>query len=247
LKINFLGTNGWFDTKTGNTVCTLIETDSCNIILDAGFGIAKIDRFLNKEKPTYLCLSHLHLDHTCGLHTIDKNTFLKKLDIFVPQGETSKLRTLMDNPYSVPPRLMKFKTFIKPAAKSFRLSGVKVTTDHLIHASKCIGYRFEYKGKAITYCTDTGVCDQALELARNTDLLITECALRSGQDHGGWPHLDPEQAATMAKKAKAKKLVMTHFDAHNYKTLKQRKRAQEAARKIFPKSTTAIDGMQVMI
>jgi ribonuclease BN (tRNA processing enzyme) len=36
MKIIFLGTNGWYDTKTGNTVSTLIVTKEHNIVLDAG-------------------------------------------------------------------------------------------------------------------------------------------------------------------------------------------------------------------
>jgi ribonuclease BN (tRNA processing enzyme) len=26
MKIVFLGTNGWYDTSTGNTICTLLKT-----------------------------------------------------------------------------------------------------------------------------------------------------------------------------------------------------------------------------
>lgn len=48
MKIIFLGTNGWYDTKTGNTICTLIETDNEYIILDAGNGIYKIDKYIKK-------------------------------------------------------------------------------------------------------------------------------------------------------------------------------------------------------
>jgi ribonuclease BN (tRNA processing enzyme) len=36
MKIIFLGTNGWYDTKTGNTVSILIVTKEHNIVLDAG-------------------------------------------------------------------------------------------------------------------------------------------------------------------------------------------------------------------
>lgn len=35
MKVNFLSTNGWFDTDCGNAICTLIETKTAYIILDA--------------------------------------------------------------------------------------------------------------------------------------------------------------------------------------------------------------------
>ncbi len=72
MKITFLGTNGWYDTSTGNTICILVETDKYNIVLDAGNGLYKIDRYISSEKPVYLFLSHFHLDHIIGLHILGK-------------------------------------------------------------------------------------------------------------------------------------------------------------------------------
>ena len=65
-KIIFLGTNGWYDTDTGNTICILIDSPLFTIILDAGNGIAKLDRYADFNKPAYLFLSHFHLDHIAG-------------------------------------------------------------------------------------------------------------------------------------------------------------------------------------
>lgn len=53
MKVIFLGTNGWYDTKTGNTTCILIETDDYFIILDAGNGIYKIDQYIRSKKPIH--------------------------------------------------------------------------------------------------------------------------------------------------------------------------------------------------
>ena len=36
IKVTFLGTNGWYSTDTGVTLCTLVESDDFYIILDAG-------------------------------------------------------------------------------------------------------------------------------------------------------------------------------------------------------------------
>jgi len=53
VKVVFLGTNGWFDTRTGNTICTLVETPREYIILDAGNGIHKADQYIKKKKQNY--------------------------------------------------------------------------------------------------------------------------------------------------------------------------------------------------
>jgi len=50
-SIHFLGTNGWYDTDTGNTICILIDTEEYGIILDAGNGIYKLDTLTSLNKP----------------------------------------------------------------------------------------------------------------------------------------------------------------------------------------------------
>jgi len=236
MKINFLGTNGWFDTKTGNTVCALIKTDTCNIILDAGFGFAKADRYLDETKPTGIFLSHIHLDHIVGLHALAKFKFPKGLVIYAPKSALGSLRKFIAQPFTVPPRDLSFKIKFAPALKKMSFAGIQIDALALVHSSDCLGYRFQFPGKTIAYCTDTGRCENIVTLARNADLFITECALRKGQDDGGWPHLDPVQAALLAKEANARRLVLTHFDADNHPTKNHRSLAQKHARKIFRKS-----------
>lgn len=43
MRIIFLGTNGWYDTQTGNTICILMESNDYYFILDAGNGLYKAD------------------------------------------------------------------------------------------------------------------------------------------------------------------------------------------------------------
>jgi len=83
MKITFLGTNGFYPTELGETVCVLIETDKYNLILDAGSGLQKYDQFDYKNKPAYIFLSHLHLDHISGLFTLPKFKFELPLKIFI--------------------------------------------------------------------------------------------------------------------------------------------------------------------
>lgn len=61
------------------------------------------------------------------------------------------------------------------------------------------------------------------------------------------PHLNPEIAAQIAKKAAVKKLALTHFDAYRYKTLEERKKAEEFAKKIFKNTFCATDDMEIEI
>ena len=75
MKVTFLGTNGWYDTVTGNTCSVLIQSKEIDIILDAGNGIAKADHYITQDKPACLFISHFHIDHITGLHTLVKFKF----------------------------------------------------------------------------------------------------------------------------------------------------------------------------
>jgi ribonuclease BN (tRNA processing enzyme) len=102
MKVTFLGTNGWYDTATGNTVSVLVRSEAFDIILDAGNGIAKADRYITQKKPALLFLSHFHIDHIAGLHTLVKFRFLQGLTIFCLPGGNTLLNTFVNEPFTVP-------------------------------------------------------------------------------------------------------------------------------------------------
>ncbi len=91
------------------------------------------------------------------------------------------------------------------------------------------------------------MCRNLFLLSQNADLLITECSYAPGEKNTHWPHLNPEEAAHLAKQAKAKKLFLTHFDAARYETLGKRKEAQRAARKYFASASVVLDDMRVVL
>ncbi len=112
LEVYFLGTNGWYDTDTGNTICTLIKHTDYSIIIDAGFGIYKIDRYIDFKKPVYLFISHLHIDHICGLHLLSKFNFERGLKILVKKGLKAKLNRFLSSDYTIPLSKLPYKASI---------------------------------------------------------------------------------------------------------------------------------------
>jgi len=251
IKIIFLGTNGWYDTATGNTICVLIDAPEAYIVLDAGNGIYKLDRYIKENKPIYLFLSHFHLDHIIGLHILAKFKFKQGIDIYVQPGTKEFIRNFINRPLTAPIRILptkvrisEFPCWVNRHTKNF---GVAVKALPLRHVERCFGFRFDFNGKVISYCPDTGVCENAVKLSKGADLLIAECAFKTGQKSDKWPHLNPTTAAEIAKKAVAKKLALVHFDAEVYKTLAERKQAGKQARKIFRRTIASEDGMIMTI
>jgi ribonuclease BN (tRNA processing enzyme) len=247
VQVVFLGTNGWYDTETGNTICVLLITEKYHIIFDAGNGLHKIDHYCAGKRPAYLFLSHFHFDHIIGLHTLNKIKCFRELHIFGPKGTKEILRKLLNKPYTMPIPQLPFDVEIYELPKRKKEIPFCVDVKPLLHSSLTLGFRVEIAGKIISYCPDTGYCANAVRLSRDADLLIAECAYKSGEQSRQWPHLNPETAARIALEAGAKKLALVHFDANTYKTYEERKEAERHARKIFRNTFAAKDGMNISV
>jgi ribonuclease BN (tRNA processing enzyme) len=245
MKIIFLGTNGWYDTQTGNTISIFIATKEYNIVLDAGNGFTKLDRVLSNSNPLFLFLSHFHLDHLIGLHSLIKFSFDQKLTLVGPKGTEKLLKALLKQPFTAPLSSLSFKTEILEMPKNATRFPFTVKGMNLVHPPLSMGYRFLLEGKEIAYCPDTGYCENAVTLAKGADLLISECSFLHGENSTDWPHLNPRSAARIAKEAGAARLALVHFDATKYTTMELRKHAEIEAQKIFP-NTVACEDDQVM-
>lgn len=91
---------------------------------------------------------------------------------------------------------------------------------------------YHEEGKKITIVMDTKMNNAAIELATNSDVLVCEStyAEREAAYAENYKHLTASQAATIAKKAKVKLLVLTHIAQryeHNLKVI------EKEAKKIF--------------
>jgi ribonuclease BN (tRNA processing enzyme) len=254
MKIHFLGTNGWFDSDTGETPSILIDAKEAYVILDAGNSLRKIDRHItDPSKPIYLLLSHFHLDHIFGLHILPKFAFPQGMTILGQPGTKGVLSRFLAPPFTAPMEMLCSKMRLDVADLEEGMNTIragtaygpiKVEVRYLIHKDPCVGYSLMLEGKKITYCTDTGVCDNLIALAKDADLLISECAWKRRNQSPDWPHLAPEDAAESAQKADAKRLILTHLDAGQYRSQKDRMEAQERARKIFKKTLVAKDDFE---
>jgi len=245
MKITFLGTNGWYDTPTGNTLSAVVDAGSFAVVMDAGFGIYKLKDLPINNKRVYLFISHLHLDHICGLHTLCSFKF-KSLDIFCQKGMKKHLERFLDHPFTVPPQRLPYPVHITELSPGIYKKPIPFECLPLKHADPCLGYRFSFGKKIVTYCCDTGICPNDEILARNADVLIHECAFLPGVT-STWGHTNPEEAATLAKRTKVKKLALTHFAADTYHNDAIKKRSHAVAKKLFPATVMASDGLTLNI
>lgn len=242
ITITLHGTNGWYTSKTGYTTCLTIDTPDYCIILDAGEGFSKIpDLYPTINKPAFLFLSHFHLDHISGLHTLARCRFEKGLCIYGPSG-VYMLNSFIGYPFTVPIVELQYPIRINEFSDDSPDIPFKVRSAALVHNQPVNGYRFELE-KTIAFCTDTGPCEGIITLGAGADLLITECSYLPGQENPGWPHLNPHTALRMAEKTGARQLALVHFAADLYTSIESR----EAIKNISPAFSNVIIGQDNMI
>lgn len=90
---------------------------------------------------------------------------------------------------------------------------VEIVAHPVVHTPEAVGYRLTFAtgGRTViaAYTGDTEECPQAIELAREADLLIAECSVADGLRVPG--HLAPRAVGRIAARASVSHLVVTHF------------------------------------
>jgi ribonuclease Z len=101
------------------------------------------------------------------------------------------------------------------------------------------------KGKKVAFVSDTRKCPNAVKIAKNADILICESTylheLKEQAKERG--HMSAKEAAQVAKQAKVKKLILTHF-SQRYKNVKV---LEDEARVTFKNVIAGKDLMEIVL
>ena len=97
------------------------------------------------------------------------------------------------------------------------------------------------KGRIVTIFGDTRFTSKSSEFAKDSDVIVHESTFNKNEAKlaRAYFHSTTHQAATIAKEAKAKKLMLTHISARYL--AKEAKELEEEARDIFPNTQIAKD------
>ena len=98
----------------------------------------------------------------------------------------------------------------------------------------------------ITYCTDTRPTDNIVKLAKDSNLFICEGMYgddEKAEDALSKKHMTFSEAASLAKRANAKKLWLTHFSP----SVKNPEVHKEAAQRIFENTEIGRDFLSAVI
>jgi len=179
MKVTFWGVRGSIPCKgpstvkyAGNTACVEIRFDEIDrmIIVDAGSGIRPLGNhmvahdFPKGMNRVEIYLTHTHWDHILGFPFFTP-IYIPGTKILI-HGPTNYEEDSLENIVGgqliyryFPVRgeeLASEIEYIDLGEDTFDLKdGITLTTKYLNHPIRCIGYRFEYKGKSVCTVYDT--------------------------------------------------------------------------------------------
>jgi len=101
------------------------------------------------------------------------------------------------------------------------------------------------KGRKISFIVDTGFNENISKSVKEADIVICEATYSDDlkEKAKDYKHLTAKQAAEIAKKAKAKKLILTHF-SQRYNDVRD---LEKESKKIFKNTVCAKDFMKIIL
>lgn len=250
----------------GNTTCVdLFTSDQQVIILDAGTGIRQLGKQLMKEHPHRimgtLLFTHTHWDHIQGFPFFVP-AFVRN-NRFVVIGEKRlgrKLENVLAGQVVQPYlpfgyRALEADLIVKEINDGEMMvigDDTTVMARGLDHPGGCLGFRIQNRDVVFAFCTDTthrdgDLNESVLRLAHHADLLVHDAqyspekkALYPSYGHSSWV-----DAAQVACEANVKALALFHHDPDA--TDDDLQAALEEARKIFPNTFVACEGMSLTL
>lgn len=249
LTMTFFGVRGSYPVPDhrmsrygGNSASVLLETPGAHVILDAGTGIIRAGKYLQKKfvhKPEFrkihIFLTHLHIDHIMGLPffspMFDPDCHIR---IHCPRYETidfqKAVEALFLPPYS-PITLdgirarVDFLTLEEPVRKAVPVAE-GMTVDFIRHSlHPLLGvaiYRVRHRDQTVVYATDVespdGFDPDIIRFIRGADVLIHDSQYQDSdyfrplQSRKGFGHSTVSRAARNARQCGVKKLFLFHYD-----------------------------------
>lgn len=212
MKLTILGTCGAFAEK--NRACSgyLVDTGKTKLLLDLGPGtLSNLQNHIKASELNAIVFSHMHPDHFTDIYSLRYlMEFVvkpdKPLDVWGTPGFENIILRLLPDSESTFRQLFNFR----PIDDSFSVGDITIDTSHGTHPVENLMMRLHTGDRSLTYTGDTGYNDELIDLACDTDLLLSECTfLSDGPDP--LTHLRTIDIGKIAEKAGAKALVLTHF------------------------------------
>jgi ribonuclease BN (tRNA processing enzyme) len=202
------------------------------------------------EAVTHIALTHYHVDHwgelphfLFALRWGTEPPRSMPLTLLAPTGLAHRLHhlSLAYGEWVTEPTYPLDVVELPRAGRRELLPDVTLEWMPTPHTEESVAYAVAHGGRRLVYTGDTGVSADLAQWARDCDLLLAECSLPD--ERAIAIHLTPAQAAALARDARAKSLVLTHF----YPPVESAQPARLAAETYGGPIAAAMDGDRFVI
>lgn len=259
-SLTVLGSNAAIPANNRNLSAHLLNANERLFLIDCGEGTQfQLRKYhISFQRIKRIFISHLHGDHFFGLIGLLNSMHLlgrkNELHLHAP----AELIEIIDLQMNVSQTRLVFPLVFHPlrmdrcdlVMEEERLS---VHSFPLRHSIPTCGFVFREKNpprkvpiaRSYAYCSDTGYSEQIIPYISGVSLLYHEATFM--QDMASVAadklHTTAQEAATIAVKARVKKLIIGHFSAR-YEDIAP---LLAEARSVFPETYAAVEGEVVAI
>lgn len=216
MRLTVLGSHGTWPGVNGQCSGYLVSEEGFHVWLDAGTGtFARVQEHISVAEVGAMLITHGHADHFLDVipHFYARHyghMGAPGLPFYSPEGFMDSAAMLVSEAgRDVMSAAYGFEHLVH--GQEFEIGPFRVTAFEMTHIGVySLGYRIEAGGHVLAYTGDTGLCENAVELARGADLFLSEATYQDHQDSTFF-HLSASEAARQAAEAGVKRLVLTHI------------------------------------
>ncbi|MFC4910000.1 MBL fold metallo-hydrolase [Actinomadura gamaensis] len=242
-RITVLGGCGAFPEPGRACSGFAVDWDGFRVVLDLGYGtFPRLLAHWPDGAVDAVVITHEHPDHCVDLHGLFRMRLYGgasgRVPLYCPPGVLERLAGLE------PDVDLEAVFDVHPLPGRYEVGPLTLTGSALPHYVPNAGVRLEDDATALAYTGDTAPDAALAELGRDADLFIVEATDRDGETRRTPRNLmTSEEAGYWARKAGARRLMLTHFWPGN-----DRAAAVATARKEFAGDVlTAEEGLTVTL
>ncbi|WP_410654258.1 MBL fold metallo-hydrolase [Amycolatopsis sp. lyj-112] len=223
MRLTILGCSGSVPGPNAAASGYLIEADGFVLGLELGNGtLARLQALRDPFDLDALILSHLHPDHCADVSAL---TVLRRYHPALPYPARphrlpvygpSDVHERLSNAYAANEEerattdLSDVYAFHDLRPEPVEIGPFEIVAVPVDHPTPAYGLRITHDGRTLAYTGDTGVCDTLTDLADGVDVLLSEASWTDSPSRPAGVHLSGKEAGELARKAGARRLLLTH-------------------------------------
>ncbi len=222
MRITVLGKSPAWQDAGGACSGYLVEAGGRCVLLDCGNGVfGKLRKAREFTDVDDVVISHLHADHFIDLVPYGYSLAFSQQArvtgarprLHAPPGARETFRRVTGAWDSEELLEQSFELREYDAAAELALDPLTVRFHEVPHFIRTHAVQLREDGASFTYGADCAPNEEIVAFARGTDLLMLEATLEQPEEQSPRGHLTPAEAGEHARRAGARRLVLTHISA----------------------------------